>query len=261
MNLALPSLAMLPSVSLADLDSTWTTVRRYDTKFILDREVLSKFLDQAETNFAALEVSGERSFTYETSYFDTPDLLLYRDHAQRRRRRIKVRTRHYVESNRMRLEVKAKRGNGQTQKALFEDHRSMGAEEIRIIDEAISELNHSSRYRGIAGHLQPSAVTTFQRSTMINLDSVERLTIDSALVLDAASSRIQMLPELVLVEIKSPHRISETVRQLRRAGIHSTSFSKYCAAIEATSNTRPRIHSASKLARTLASGDSAFSAT
>ncbi len=251
MHFDLSALKELPSVSLADLDSTWTTLRRYDTKFILDRDIVDQFLRQTTMRFAALEVSDARSFTYQTSYFDTPELLLYRDHAQRRRRRVKVRTRHYVESNRTRLEVKAKLGNGQTQKMLFEDRQDIGNDEICLINDAILELHQSQRYREIADRLQPTAVTTFQRSTVINRDSVERITVDSALALEAANKKFEMLPNLVLVEIKSPHRISDSVRHLRKLGIHPTSFSKYCAAVEAAEIMRPRIHSASKLAQTL----------
>lgn len=254
MAFVLPALEELPSVSLAELDTTWTTVRRHDTKFIVDRHVLEEFFRQTTTRFAALEVAQARSFTYRTSYFDTPELLLYRDHAQRRRRRIKVRTRHYVESDRTRLEVKAKLGNGQTQKMLFEDRQSIGTDEIKLINDSIRELNQSHRYREIAACLQPTAVTTFQRSTIINRDSVERITVDSALVLETGNNTVEMIPHLVLVEIKSPHRMSESVRHLRKSGVHPTSFSKYCAALEATEIARPRIHSANKLARTLVTG-------
>jgi hypothetical protein len=212
---------------------------------------MDQFLNETSTRFSALEVDGARAFTYQTTYFDTPDLLLYRDHAQRRRRRIKVRTRHYVESQRSRLEVKAKLGNGQTQKALFEGHAELGLLEISLVDQAITELNPSSRYSQIASRLTQAAVTTFQRSTIINQDAVERMTFDSSLILDANGKQVQLSPELVLVEIKSPHRISDTVRELRILGIHPTSFSKYCAGIEATHNSRPRLHSANKLSRTL----------
>ena len=247
MSLDLSSLAKLPAVSLTDLDSTWTTPRRYDTKFIAKASAVDAFLSQASMNFAALEVNEMRSFTYQTTYFDTPDLLLYRDHAQRRRRRIKVRIRNYVESNRTRLEVKAKLGNGQTQKALFEGHQQLGPSEVRLVNDAVVTLSPSRRYREIAERLQPTAITTFQRSTIINQDVVERITIDSVLVLEAATKRVEMLPDLVVVEIKSLQRTCESVRQFRQMGLHPTSFSKYCAAIETTQDLRPKIHSANKL--------------
>ncbi len=253
MSLALESLVSFPPITLADLDSTWTMARRYDTKFILERRAMNQFLDQTTTSFAALEIAGERAFTYRTTYFDTPDLLLYRDHAQERSRRVKVRMRQYIESNRVRLEVKAKLGNGQTQKTLFEDRSELGPSEIALIDQAIAQTYPTSRYCDLASQLLQSATTTFVRSTIINQNSVERITFDSSLRLDSNGQQVQLLPQLVLVEVKSIHQISDTVRELRQLGFHPTSFSKYCAGIESTRDFRPRIHSANLLSRKLCS--------
>lgn len=253
MSLALESLTSFPPITLADLDSTWTMARRYDTKFILERRAMDQFLGQTTTSFAALEIAGERAFTYRTTYFDTPDLLLYRDHAQGRSRRVKVRIRQYIESNRARLEVKAKLGNGQTQKTLFEDRSELGPSEIALIDQAIAQTYPTSRYCGLASQLLQSAITTFVRSTIINQNSIERITFDSSLRLDSDGNQVQLLPELVLIEVKSIHQNSDTVRELRQQGFHPTSFSKYCAGIESTRDFRPRIHSANLLSRKLCS--------
>lgn len=251
MSPAMSAIAAFPSISLADLDTTWSLTRRYDTKFMLERSAVDEFLTETTASLAALEIEGARAFTYRTAYLDTPDLLFYRDHAQRRSRRVKVRTRLYVESQRARLEVKAKLGNGQTQKVLFEDCPELGQRQIPQVDGAISEIYPTARYSGVATELVHSAVTTFERSTIINRDGAERITIDSSLVLESNAKRFQLLPELVLVEVKSPHHISETVRRLRKLGIHPTSFSKYCAAIEATHDVRPRVHREASLARKL----------
>jgi hypothetical protein len=247
----LNALTSFPSLSLADLDATWSMTRRYDTKFIMERSAIDQFLAQTSTNFAVLEIADQSAFTYRTTYFDTPELLLHRDHAQGRSRRIKIRARHYVESNRTRLEVKAKLGNGQTHKTLFEGRSSVGPAEISLIDMAIAQIYPTARYFKLASHLTQSAVTTFNRSTLINRDSVERITIDSSLVLDSNAKQVALSPELVLVEVKSTHPISETVRQLRRQGFHPTSFSKYCAGIESTRDIRPRIHSTNLLSNNL----------
>lgn len=253
MSLALESLTSFPPITLADLDATWTMARRYDTKFILERRAMDQFLNQTGARFSALEIAGERAFTYRTTYFDTPDLLLYRDHAQGRSRRVKVRKRQYIESNRVRLEVKAKLGNGQTQKTLFEDRSELGPSEIALIDQAIACTYPTSRYCDLASQLIQSAITTFVRSTVINQKSVERITFDSSLRLDSNGQQVQLLPELVLVEVKSIHQISDTVRELRQLGFHPTSFSKYCAGIESTRDSRPRIHSDNLLSGKLCS--------
>jgi hypothetical protein len=243
----LGAIAAFPAISLADLDTTWSLTRRFDTKFMVERSVADKFLSESTANFTALEIDGARAFTYRTTYYDTPDLLLYRDHAQRRTRRVKVRNRLYVESQRTRLEVKAKRGNGQTHKILFEDRAELGPLEIPQVDHAISEIYPTARYSNLAPELIQSAVTTFERSTIVNHNGAERMTIDSSLMLDSNGKRFELLPELVLVEVKSLTHSSETVRRLRKLGIHPTSFSKYCAAIEAAHDVRPRVHRESTL--------------
>ncbi len=248
---ALESLASFPAFALSDLDESWSLTRRFDTKFLIPISAMDQFFRDSTTDFAVLEIEGQRSFSYRTTYFDSPDLLLYRDHAQKRKRRVKVRLRTYVESNRTRLEVKAKRGNGQTHKVIFEDVAQIGAAENQLIDNAISEVYPTARYNSIADTLVESAVTQFDRSTLISRGGSERITCDSFVVLSSNGKSFQLLPELVLVEVKSHERVSETVRQLRQLGFHSTSFSKYGAAIEATHDLRPRIHSATSLGRKL----------
>lgn len=249
MRLAIASIGELPSLSLTEVDNSWTTTRRYDTKFILERTMLDLFFRDSSISYSALEVNDARAFTYRTTYFDTPDLLLYRDHAQRRRRRVKVRTRQYIESDRVRLEVKAKLGNGQTQKTFFENVNGIEPSDFEIVNGAIHDIHSSKRFNHLAENLLPTAVNTFQRSTLINQGAVERITLDSGLILETDTKSISMNRELVLVEIKSPQRMSQTVRQLRQSGIHPTSFSKYCAAIELTQDLRPRVHDAEKLHR------------
>jgi hypothetical protein len=65
---------------------------------------------------AALEIDGARSFGYESVYFDTADLAGYRGAAHGRRRRFKVRTRTYLDSETTVLEVKTQGGRGETVK-------------------------------------------------------------------------------------------------------------------------------------------------
>ena len=141
MSAPLNALASFPSLSLADLDATWSMTRRYDTKFIMERSAIDQFLTQTSTNFAVLEIADQSAFTYQTTYFDTPDLLLHRDHAQGRSRRIKVRARHYVESNRTRLEVGK---NSKLRRRIIESTPNKAkptAEEIGLNESVVSTEN------------------------------------------------------------------------------------------------------------------------
>ena len=78
--------------------------------------MLQQVVQQLGGRVAVLEVEGQRGCTYRTTYYDTADLLCYRQHAQDVRRRFKARTRTYVESDLVRLELKAKGPGGQTVK-------------------------------------------------------------------------------------------------------------------------------------------------
>ena len=63
-----------------------------------------------------LEIDGRRAFRYRTTYFDTGELRIYRDHVQDRRRRYKCRAREYVDSGLCLFEVKLKGPRGRTVK-------------------------------------------------------------------------------------------------------------------------------------------------
>ena len=64
-----------------------------------------------------LEISGIRSFRYESVYFDSPDLLTYRSHVQGRRKRFKVRSRSYMDTGECMFELKLKNRVGTTVKS------------------------------------------------------------------------------------------------------------------------------------------------
>lgn len=55
-----------------------------------------------------------RVFTYETLYFDSASLKIYRDHVMQRRKLVRIRSRRYVESDSYVFEVKLKGPRGQT---------------------------------------------------------------------------------------------------------------------------------------------------
>jgi hypothetical protein len=66
--------------------------------------------------FDVLEIEGKRAFTYTTRYFDDVERSSYFDHLQRRRKRGKVRVRHYVDAGFSYLEVKLKEQRATTSK-------------------------------------------------------------------------------------------------------------------------------------------------
>ena len=82
--------------SLEEVVSEAALLNRVDRKYLLPLEEAQRVLEQATQGARVLEISGRRSFAYDSVYFDTADHLSYRLTAQRRRRRFKIRTRTYV---------------------------------------------------------------------------------------------------------------------------------------------------------------------
>ena len=100
----------LDPIGLDELDELQD---RVDAKYVLPVTALPALLDRLDHR--VLEIDGRRVFGYRSTYFDTPELRLFRDHVQQRRRRYKCRTREYDTGLRM-FEVKLKGPRGRTVK-------------------------------------------------------------------------------------------------------------------------------------------------
>ena len=71
---------------------------RIDHTYLVPLERFAELAARLPDTYAVLEIEQLRGLAYESVYFDTPDLLTYRQHLQGRRRRYKVRTRAYLDS-------------------------------------------------------------------------------------------------------------------------------------------------------------------
>ena len=83
-------LARFAPVDLAELVDAAGLMTRIDRKYLVDDETSTRLLAALDPQTRALEIDGSRQSTYESVYFDTPDLLSYRMAAQARRRRIRT---------------------------------------------------------------------------------------------------------------------------------------------------------------------------
>jgi hypothetical protein len=86
-------------ISLDALNAKAEMLRRRDNKYVIERDVLEDAMLDFADHFDILEIGGQRSFTYDTAYFDSDDRGCYRDHHRGRRRRAKVRIRNYLGAN------------------------------------------------------------------------------------------------------------------------------------------------------------------
>src|SRR5690606_24642812 len=107
MGAALEAFAPIGLAAVVDAAALQT---RVDSKYLLGPAAYERFRERpAETgDWSCLEIDRRRRFAYESVYFDTPDLLTYRQHRQGRRRRFKVRSRTYADSGECVFEIKLK---------------------------------------------------------------------------------------------------------------------------------------------------------
>jgi hypothetical protein len=161
---------------------------------------------------------------YDTLYFDTPDRQHYRDHHNGKLNRLKVRIRRYCDSDDAFLEIKRKNNKGRTVK----DRRWLGS--VRPEPSALRNL--MTELLGLsATRMSPALFVQYDRSTLMNRNTCERVTVDTDLTfLSADGGRRAVLPGLAVVELKAGSLVPESpiARRLKALGHRPVAFSKYC---------------------------------
>nr|MDQ3588538.1 VTC domain-containing protein [Actinomycetota bacterium] len=93
---------------LEELDERASLQRRVDKKYLVGRDLFERVMTELDDDYQVLEIDGERSFGYESVYFDTSDLLCFRQHVENERPRFKTRSRLYAATRACVFEVKVK---------------------------------------------------------------------------------------------------------------------------------------------------------
>ncbi|MEX2487703.1 MAG: VTC domain-containing protein [Nitriliruptoraceae bacterium] len=228
------ALASLAAVGL-DAVTAAGAQARYDRKYLVDVAGVDIAIAALHPRFGALQIGTARAFDYVTVYFDTPDLATFRMHRQGRRRRFKIRTRHYGNPDTVTLEVKCKSARGQTVKY----RRAHTGSSAFALDDAGRQFVHTSleRHYGAAAYdfglstLDWTVETTFTRSTLVAETLGERVTIDRHLAVRGPASAFTFDPARAIVETKSPRWYAVSGRALRDAGAREGRLSKYCLGI------------------------------
>lgn len=215
-------LSTFTPISLEQMSSV-KLMNRMDTKFVTNVDKLHRLLKFAQQDYYVQEVDGERNMEYDTTYFDTMQFDMYKQHQWGHTNRQKIRFRTYCISGLQFLEVKTKNNHGRTKKKRIEvcDMDLMG-EEKRIF------LGKHLRY-GV-DMLQPALNNRFSRITLVNKGKTERLTIDSALCFNNLKSGEKLdMGNLVIIELKRDGQVpSPILEMLRQLHIRPHGFSKYC---------------------------------
>ncbi|MFD6447864.1 polyphosphate polymerase domain-containing protein [Promicromonospora sp. NPDC060204] len=242
----------LAPVTLDELNEAAALQTRRDRKYVLTPDELDDLL-AALPPARVLEIDGSRSFAYDSTYFDTPELDAYRLAATRRRRRFKVRTRTYVDTGTCFVEVKTRAGRGTTVKERqpHDDADHLGPART-FVSERLADAGAPS-----APVLAPTLRSRYHRTTLLLDDA--RVTLDTGLVwdlllpaapdnadagltdadhtgagsADASVLRSATIGDLVVVETKTAAGSgpSSVDRLLWRAGHRPDRISKYATGL------------------------------
>lgn len=202
---------------------------RVDSKYVVPMAQLGDILAGLSGDYTVLRVEAGALATYDSLYFDTPDLRCFHDHRRGKRIRHKVRIRHYPDRRLSYLEVKTKRNESRTDKKRMElpyRHERLGPAELEFLYGLVGEM---------AGQLQPEVMIKYRRLSMIGLRSDERVTIDLGLGADGDSGGTidRMLGHLAVVEVKQwPFSVRTPImKAVRSRGHRECSMSKYIVAM------------------------------
>ncbi|MFV2179398.1 polyphosphate polymerase domain-containing protein [Actinomadura sp. LOL_016] len=224
--------AALPSMSLAQVMDRAELQTRTDRKYLVPAELCAAMLPRLAGEYAALEIDDRRSFRYSSTYFDTPNLLTFRQHRQGRRQRYKMRTRTYMDSGECMFEVKLSGARNSTDKRRMPydaaRRRTLDATARAFLQDVLLSAYRTNPPETVV----TSATTDYLRSTLVQLSGPGRVTFDATLTCtDGGGTTIAADPGMVLIESKSEGGDAPVDRILRDQGVRPVRISKYCAAV------------------------------
>ncbi|GAB4426505.1 MAG: polyphosphate polymerase domain-containing protein [Chloroflexi bacterium OHK40] len=215
-------------ISLEAINQAAALQTRADNKYFVPWDAYLEFTTALRATHQVLEIDGRRAFTYNTQYFDTPDLSNYWGHVQERRKRFKCRSRIYENSGLCVFELKLKSGRGETVKHKI-SYTEAAAGEVNPDAQAFVQRQLQQSYRmHFCRPLVPTLRTHYERVTFASQIATERVTCDFNLEFALGDSIARMDPGYVLVEIKSERGRSDADQFLWHLGVRPASGSKYC---------------------------------
>ncbi len=222
-------LTAMSAITLEGANQVAELQHRVDRKYLLDPATLGELLASLPATARVLEIDGERSCRYRSTYFDTEDFALYRAAVQGRRLRWKVRSRRYGDTGPCFLEIKAKGRRGANAKSRIaydrDDHDLITADGRAFVEQVTGDVR-------LGAALAPVLCTEYARSTVIDTDSRTRLTIDRHLRC-SAMSRGDAVLDAIVVETKSAREPSPADRWLWQHHVRPTKISKFCTGLAA----------------------------
>lgn len=216
------------SRNLKDLGGS-SLMNRVDTKFIFKVSFLNEILLQLLEEYDILEIENKFIHTYESLYFDTPELNFHLDHHNNRLPRNKLRIRKYVETNTYFFEVK-KRKRKHIEKnripcAGFT--KALNTEQLAFVKKL--NIEHTS--------FIPTQKNSYKRITLVHKNRKERLTLDFDLNF-YWEDKERKFRNIVIAELKQ-EKMNRNVlffNLMKLNGFPPYRISKYCTGIYLLNN-------------------------
>lgn len=222
------SLKKFDKLTLTELNSTASFLKRIDRKFLLTKDQFKEVLDDLKKDFRVLEIWENRVFDYDNVYMDTEDYLFYKQHQAWVNPRTKIRTRLYKDSDLAFFEYKFKK-DWVTSKYRYEfpieEHGKMTKGKQRFFAGVWQSVNNWAKAPIISWAIR----TSYKRVTLVSKIWEERLTIDFNIKTENLRNPEQKevdLKNLVIVESKS---MSENCKSLEVMKAHNIPLAKACS--------------------------------
>ncbi len=208
------------SITLSEMDEV-KLMNRTDTKFVFKRSDLAEILGVLKKEYRVLNVENHLVSSYKTLYYDTPDFKFFMDHHNGRGNRFKVRIRNYIESDLYFLEIKNK-----YKERTIKSRISVEAFELQLSEKSASYVH---RVMGEETILEAKLWNGFERISLVNIESKERLTFDLGITFTWEDVN-HSLEHVVIAELKQEKANRESVfySLMKKSGIRPSGLSKYC---------------------------------
>jgi len=217
-------LSVFEPISLEQMDKV-KLLNRVDTKFVVNQNRLPELLEGLNEQYYVLDIDGVRIYPYHTTYFDTEDLLAYRNHHNGKLNRYKVRLRTYMISGQNFFEIKFKNNKRRTIKSRVTVHSGTPV----ITGKAEELLLKKTPF--IASDLQPRLSVNFHRTTLVSKKLNERITIDTGISFTRDSQQ-KNYNGLLIVEVKQDKsQESPILKRLHHMHVNPARLSKYCLGV------------------------------
>jgi len=217
-------LKKFPIVDLEGM-SEYSLMKRVETKYLITFDDFIQFIQSCDSTYYVLEIEAKKIHRYNSRYFDTSDLKLYRDHHNGKKHRYKVRIRKYETSSASFIELKRRMNTAETVKKRRSSEWREG-----LAKEDQSFLNKSIKLVNVED-LKLSLSNQYDRITLLDKKSKERMTFDFNLKF-FHNGKSENVDKFVIAELKQEKNgVSALKIQMKKQGLRPRSFSKYCTGI------------------------------